>query len=237
MYSYRRYPQQVEAETMTSELRKTANRANARLSTGPKTPEGKAAVRHNALRHGLLARDVVIPGEDADAFEDFCNEVRAQFSPVGPIEEFLVERVVNSMWRLRRLTRAETEFFYSEAHGLKVDRLRNAVRSYEKTVIEGIPKGVSVSTKITDDAAYTEAVEALEQAENERDRDRDQLLLGYMFSAEATDAFDKIARYERSLERTLSRTLYQLRQLQDQRRNRPSSSISDAITLDCEDTE
>jgi hypothetical protein len=218
-----------------SELRNTANQANARLSTGPKTPEGKAAVRHNAVRHGLLARDVVIPGEDAEAFEDFWNEVRAQFSPVGPIEEFLVERVVNSMWRLRRLMRAETALFHSYVYNCKLAGLQKAVRSYEKTVIEGIPKGVSFSTKITDEAAYTEAVEALEQAENERDRD--QLLLGYMFSAEATDAFDKIARYERSLERTLSRTLDQLRQLQDQRRNRPSSSISDAITLDCEDTE
>ena len=50
---------------MTSERQKAANRANALHSTGPKTPEGKAAVRLNAFRHGLLARDVVLPGEDA----------------------------------------------------------------------------------------------------------------------------------------------------------------------------
>ena len=42
---------------MTSERQKAANRANAHHSTGPKTPEGKAAVRLNACRHGLLARD------------------------------------------------------------------------------------------------------------------------------------------------------------------------------------
>jgi hypothetical protein len=68
---------------VTSERQKAANRANARRSTGPKTPEGKAAVRLNAFRHGLLARDVVLPEEDLDAFEDLRNRVRADLSPVG----------------------------------------------------------------------------------------------------------------------------------------------------------
>ena len=76
---------------MTSERQKAANQANARHSTGPKTPEGKATVRLNAVRHGLLTRDVVLPEEDAAAFEDLFNQVRANFSPVGPIEEFLVD--------------------------------------------------------------------------------------------------------------------------------------------------
>src|SRR5205814_2836316 len=74
------------AGTVTSERQKTANQANALRSTGPKTPEGKAAVRLNAFRHGLLARDVVLPDEDFDAFEDLRNRVRADLSPVGPIE-------------------------------------------------------------------------------------------------------------------------------------------------------
>src|SRR5262249_591406 len=75
---------QRKAGTVTSERQKAANQANARLSTGPKTSKGKAVVRFNALRHGLLARDVVLPEEDADAFEDVRNQVRANFSPVGP---------------------------------------------------------------------------------------------------------------------------------------------------------
>jgi hypothetical protein len=38
---------------MTSEKQIQANRRNARKSTGPKTPEGKDAVRLNANKHGL----------------------------------------------------------------------------------------------------------------------------------------------------------------------------------------
>ena len=151
---------------MTSERQKAANQANALHSTGPKTQEGKAAVRFNPLRHGLLARDVVLPEEDADAFEDLWNQVRAALLPVGPIEEFLVDRVVNAMWRLRRLGRAETALFHSRVHGLKAHRLATEVRSYE------VPFGhVSLAPDITDKAAHSEANEALELAKYERDRD------------------------------------------------------------------
>ena len=67
---------------------------------------------------------------------------------------------------------------------------------------------------------------------------RDEVLLGRARDADAKDGdtFGKLIRYERSLERSLFRTLEELRQLQDKRRNRPSSPISDAVTLDANDT-
>jgi hypothetical protein len=212
-------------EIVTSERQKTANQANARHSTGPRTSEGKAAVRLNALRHGLLTRDVVLPEEDADAFEELFNQVRANLAPVGPIEQFLVDRVINSMWRLRRLERAETTLFHSRIHGLKADRLAAQVRSYEETF-----RGPSFETK--DKAAHTEASEALARAKYERDRD--EVLLGRAIEA---DAFARLARYERGLERTLHKALDELRYIQDKRQNRPSSPILEAISLNTEGTE
>jgi len=217
---------------VTSERQKAANRANARRSTGPKTLKGKAIVRFNALRHGLLTRDVVLPGEDADAFEDLRNQVRANYSPVGPIEELLVDRMVNAMWRLLRSERAETALLYWRMHGLKADRLAIEVSSYE------LPIGyISLPPRITDEAAHTEAREALGRAQHERDRD--EVLLGRAIDADAKggDALGKLSRYERSLERSLFRTLYELRQLQDRRRNHPSLPILDAVTVAAEDTE
>ena len=217
---------------MTSERQKAANRANALHSTGPKTPEGKAVVRFNAFRHGLLAQDVVLPGEEADAFEDLWNQVRANLSPMGPVEEFLVDRVVNAMWRLQRLGRAETALLHSRVHGLKADRLAIQVCSYEKEILPTL----SFRT-ITDEAANTEASEALGRARYERDRD--EVLLGRAIDADAKegDAFAKLARYERSLERSLFRALDELRRLQNRRRNRLASSISDAVTLAAGDPE
>ena len=217
---------------MTSERKKAANRANALHSTGPKTPEGKAVVRFNTFRHGLLAQDVVLPGEEADAFEDLWNQVRANLSPMGPVEEFLVDRVVNAMWRLKRLGRAETALLHSRVHGLKADRLAIQVCSYEKEILPTL----SFRT-ITDEAANTEASEALGRARYERDRD--EVLRGRAIDADAKegDAFAKLARYERSLERSLFRALDELRRLQNRRRNRLASSISDAVTLAAGDPE
>jgi hypothetical protein len=110
---------------MTSERQRIANQVNARRSTGPRTPEGKAVVRLNAIRHGLLARDVLLPGEDAPAFEDFWNQVRADLSPIGPIEELLADRIANAIWRLRRLTRAETALLHWRVYRTKAEQLAN----------------------------------------------------------------------------------------------------------------
>ena len=203
-----------KAGTVTTERQKAANQANARLSTGPKTSKGKAVVRFNALRHGLLARDVVLPEEDANAFEDVRNQVRANLSPVGPIEEFLVDRVVNTMWGLQRLARAETALLHWRVHGLKADRLAKQVHLQE--LANRLRSGAVIRHK----AARSEAADALQQAEYERDRD--EVLLGRAIDADAKegDAFAKLARYERSLERSLFRALDELGQLQDRRGKR-----------------
>lgn len=48
---------------MATEKQIQANRNNAKKSTGPRTEKGKARVSQNALKHGLLARDAILPGE------------------------------------------------------------------------------------------------------------------------------------------------------------------------------
>jgi hypothetical protein len=151
---------------MTTERQKAANQANARHSTGPQTQRGKAVVRLNALRHGLLARDVVLPGESADAFEELLSQVRAEFAPVGPIEELLVDRLVKIMWRLCRLDRVETALFDWRVRVLKVSQLSAEVNSYVKPALSD-----SFGTYITDETAHTEAQEALARAAQERDGD------------------------------------------------------------------
>jgi len=41
---------------MATDRQIAANRKNAQKSTGPKTPEGRAAVRLNGVKHGLTAK-------------------------------------------------------------------------------------------------------------------------------------------------------------------------------------
>jgi hypothetical protein len=96
---------------------------------------------------------------------------------------------------------------------------------------------MSLPPRITDQAAHTEATEALARAK--RERDRDEVLLGRALDADAKegDTLGKFSRYERNLERTLFRSLFELRQIQSARRNRPSSPILDAVTPAAGDTE
>ena len=88
-----------------------ANRANAQLSTGPRTPEGKAAVRYNALTHGILAKavipDALEPYESHEAFDQLLTTLSNAFSPSNSVEELLVQQVAIIYWRLARLYRAE----------------------------------------------------------------------------------------------------------------------------------
>src|SRR5204863_3417714 len=95
-----------------SEERLAANRANAQKSTGPKTLEGRAASRMNALKHGLLSQEVLICSphryeSEAELFalhDRFWNELQ----PMGPIELMLADQIVTTHWRLRRVLAAES---------------------------------------------------------------------------------------------------------------------------------
>jgi hypothetical protein len=80
---------------MTSEKKAEANRRNALKSIGPRTPEGKAAVCLNALRHGLLSEEILLPGENEAALRELAEGLRAELQPVGELENLLVDRITS----------------------------------------------------------------------------------------------------------------------------------------------
>ena len=92
---------------MASAAQTNANRANAQKSTGPRTPEGKALVAQNAVKHGLLAQREVVQGEDAGELALFRDRMREDLDPMGSLEGILADRVVHLAWRLRRAERLE----------------------------------------------------------------------------------------------------------------------------------
>ena len=88
-----------------------ANRRNAQKSTGPKTTEGKAAVSMNALRHGLRARTVVLPGENREEFTQLCDDLEVEWHPQSRTEQFYVEQMAVSQWKLTRMEVGEVNIF------------------------------------------------------------------------------------------------------------------------------
>ncbi len=76
---------------MTTQKQIEANRRNSPRSTGPRTRTGKAASKMNAMKHGLLAADFVVRGEDPAEFASVLESLIDEFQPQGPLEEQLVE--------------------------------------------------------------------------------------------------------------------------------------------------
>ena len=114
---------------MTSDRKAEANHRNARKSTGPKTPEGKAAVRLNALKHGLLSQEILLPEEDEEVLQELGESLRAELQPVGELENLLVDRIVIAYWKLRRLDRVEAGIFAWELYEELAERAEREARA------------------------------------------------------------------------------------------------------------
>jgi hypothetical protein len=84
-----------------------ANRRNALHSTGPKTPQGKAAVRLNSLRHGGYAKILLLPGEKREDYDQLCEDLERDWEPQTRTEQEYVEEMATCVWKKIRLQVAE----------------------------------------------------------------------------------------------------------------------------------
>src|SRR5690242_3583684 len=100
----------LQAETL-SEARLLANQANAQLSTGPRSEEGRAKSSLNAMKTGLTGRTVLLPSDDTAAYDRHVAAFNDEYQPVGLQECELVQSIADTFWRLRRIPILETAIF------------------------------------------------------------------------------------------------------------------------------
>ncbi|MCB1119419.1 MAG: hypothetical protein KDK65_05610 [Chlamydiia bacterium] len=96
---------------MTSLKQIEANRKNAKRSTGPISSGGKAIVASNAIKHGILSTRTYVEDEERELYEDFCERLFENLRPHGSFESFLVDRIISTAWRLRRIVHVEALLF------------------------------------------------------------------------------------------------------------------------------
>jgi len=120
-------PEDSPRKRPVSERKIQANRRNALRSTGPKTARGKRTVARNALKHGLLIREVVITAGDGEEsleeFYDLVERLCEYYEPVGVVEETLIQRIATCWWRLARVIRAENGEIRKRLDTIEVDRV------------------------------------------------------------------------------------------------------------------
>ena len=101
-------PEPPAAAPVISEAQLAANRANAQLSSGPKSSEGKAKSSMNALKHGLTSQTVVLTGEDQLEYNRQLDSHIERLQPVGEEEHRLVQSLLDSTWRMNRTVGMES---------------------------------------------------------------------------------------------------------------------------------
>jgi hypothetical protein len=109
-----------------------ANAANAQLSTGPRTEEGKRQSSQNARTHGLTAQTLVIPDEDRAAFHQLRAQLHAETKPQGVLQQIVFEDLLHSAWNLRRVRAMEDQLNASTPDALLTDDFDRLARHHTR---------------------------------------------------------------------------------------------------------
>lgn len=115
-----------------------ANRRNAQKATGPRTAEGKARSRWNAVQHGLLSKRLaLVDAEGNRAFVRLLASLSEDLRPQGALEEILVEKIAMGYWRLHVAFGHEADFARSLTYFLEsVDRMSRYATSIHRQLMQ-----------------------------------------------------------------------------------------------------
>ena len=190
---------------MATEKQIAANQRNALMSTGPRSLSGKRRSAANALRHGLTATQTMLPGEDEVEFAGMKGAMFRSLNPEGALENQLVERAASLIWRMRRVQAFEVALFQWTAH-------------HQSQCFDDPSDGdfAALQNEPFEEAPYPNL--------------RDGLTVGRMIEALlSADLTSRLSRYETSMQRQLSSTLRDLREMQ---RPRNEARIAEAKAIE-----
>ena len=108
---------------MSTESQITANRENAKKSTGPKTEEGKAASSKNATKHGFYSKEFQVRDEEKAEFANLYAGLYLEISPNTTILMELFYQLIHASWNLHRIRRIEGDYFLQSANPYADDKL------------------------------------------------------------------------------------------------------------------
>lgn len=116
-----------------------ANRRNATKSTGPKSSQGKRNSSRNAIKHGILSKDVVVAkgdgAEDAVEFEALRQQLWEKYDPQDIQDELDVEELATAYWRKCRALRAEMGSIRLPLDTIRADRSRERLGNFERQAL------------------------------------------------------------------------------------------------------
>jgi hypothetical protein len=127
------------------------------------------------------------------------------------IEEFVAERVAMGLWRLRRAERAELGVFADRLLAIEAKR---AEQDRDRCQFDVLEQLIGRRRMITDEAGYRAATEQLGEIKAAGESDFSTLGQALAEEASGSGTIDLAMRYKTAVERSLFRTLAELRDLQ-----------------------
>ncbi len=121
---------------MSSPKQVAANRANAALSTGPTSPQGRAKIAHNALKTGLTGRTVLLPSEDLAAYQAHIERTFQLHAPESDEEKRLTQSLADTLWRLERIPSLEAGIYAIGRRELAAQFAEEEDEAVRKAMIE-----------------------------------------------------------------------------------------------------
>lgn len=205
---------------MTTEKQIEANKKNALMSTGAVTDEGKALVSQNAVKHGIFAKDLIIAAgdgkEDEQEYRELLNGLVVSLNPSGQMECLLVEKIAVDFWRLRRVLRFETgsirkfiDMAISDYYN-KTDYLGNKENKTNEELDEEIAECRNRQNKHSQ-----KRIAELEQAKL-KNKYAEEVTIKTS-SLPAVDAYEKVIKYEKAVQRSILQNIALLKRLQSMR--------------------
>ena len=168
----------------------TANLANAQSSTGPRSEIGKAVSSQNALKHGLTAKTILLPGEDEAAYRKLCDGMFESFAPADTPEKELIQLLCDTQWRLQRCGRIEAAILSADVPDFKTIDIMS---KHESRLKRQYSTTLKEARNLINER---QSIEAAEMREAVRIRRADKLKatttnleeIGFVFSNDEVDA-------------------------------------------------
>lgn len=183
-------------------------------------------VRLNATRHGLLSKAPIMAGESEEEYNALRVQLENELHPLGIVEGQLCERVAGAMWRLRRLSHIEAGLLTGGAAKSFADAAEEVAKTYTRkeggqdTLVDVLIEEAQGRTVIENEEAHADAKGAAKEARSVLWSVPALLGAAYRNEVAGADALSKLSHYETTLEKSLFRSLEELRCLQEIRRRR-----------------
>ena len=116
---------------MSTPAQISANIANAKLSSGPRTDTGKATSAKNGITLGLFTSGDFVRPSEREAYASLQAQLNLELAPVGVLETTLVEEIRRATWKLRRCGEVEANLAPSadDARAEKIQRSVDRARA------------------------------------------------------------------------------------------------------------